>query len=199
MGGRKRASSNRYKISTTLPKELFDKLVERYGKKWKHILERVLVLEEENARLREQISIFSGLVNEIRDSTMRTLGAMNSELGKLKAMLAKAVALVERHERITKDIDPERIEKIVTHAIFKAFEELRKDIQKTSESLEFEKWKYETTLRMLLVMLESRGVINDNPKTLLDAIKAVNERNASIINKILLEALPEADSNDSSE
>ena len=199
MGGRKRASSNRYKISTTLPKELFDKLVERYGKKWKHILERVLVLEEENARLREQISIFSGLVNEIRDSTMRTTGAMNSELGKLKAMLAKAVALVERHERITKDIDPERIEKIVTHAIFKAFEELRKDIQKTSESLEFEKWKYETTLRMLLVMLESRGVINDNPKTLLDAIKAVNERNASIINKILLEALPEADSNDSSE
>lgn len=199
MGGRKRASSNRYKISTTLPKELFDKLVERYGKKWKHILERVLVLEEENARLREQISIFSGLVNEIRDSTMRTTGAMNSELGKLKAMLAKAVALVERHERITKDIDPERIEKIVTHAIFKAFEELRKDIQKTSESLEFEKWKYETTLRMLLVMLESRGVINDSPKTLLDAIKAVNERNASIINKILLEALPEADSNDSSE
>lgn len=179
------------KISTTIPKELYDKLVERYGRKWRQILERVLELEEENERLREQISVFSGLVSEIRDNTMRTLGAMNSELGKLKATLAKITALTEQQKRVIEDIELGRLEKVIRDSIEESFSGIQERLRRSSESLELEKWKYETALKIILVILEHRGLLNGNASAVLEAIKNVRERNASVINKILLDAFSE--------
>ena len=179
--------TNKKRYHVYINKSLYEAVKEKYGN-LNNALEALFKLEEENERLREQVSAFSGLVSEIRDNTMRTLGAMNSELGKLKATLAKITALTEQQKRVIEDIELGRLEKVIRDSIEESFSGIQERLRRSSESLEFEKWKYEMALKIILAILEHRGLLNDNASVVLDSIKNVHERNASVINKILLDA-----------
>lgn len=197
MGRRKKGPSEPLiKISTTIPKSLYDELVQRYGNKWRRILERVLVLERENAELREQLETYSAISKELRDNIMKSLGAMNEDLENLERLLAKTKAVTESHEKILKNLKIQDLKKLIVETVYEGFNSIKEEIKFEKEQMEFEKWKSDVALKFLLAILESRGTLSSNAKTIYAAIKAVDKRNASIINKILLEALGDSGGNE---